>query len=104
MQFYGNTFINKHIFLLLTIVSSVVCYNDEGKKRSGKTPSSLPPILLLELFTSQILVLNNNGTNNSLMLKDTEACSVNIIVPHYFSQKRQYHTEDSTLFLFGSKY
>lgn len=82
MQFCGNTFINKHLFLSLTITSSVICYKNGGKKRSGKTPSSLPPILLLELFTSQILVLNNNGTNNSLMLKHTDACSVNVIVPH----------------------
>jgi len=40
-------------------------------------------ILLLELFTSQNLVLNN-GNSNSSLLKHTDACSSFFIVLHYY--------------------
>jgi hypothetical protein len=46
-----------------------------------QTPSNLPSILLLELFTSQTPVLYN-GTNSSL-LKDTDGCSFNVTMPHH---------------------
>lgn len=70
---------NKHLFPSLTINKfSYVLQGLGGKEQ--QTPSNVSSVLLLELLTSQTHV-RNNGTNSS-PLKDTDACSFNITMPH----------------------
>lgn len=100
MQFCGNTIKNKHLFPSLTINKiSYVLQGLGGKEQ--QTPSNLPTVLLLELFTSQTQVLNN-GTNSS-PLKDTDACSFNVTMP-----QSTFHGKGSLLQTqvnsFGSRY